>query len=314
LAIYQRGHVEESERTHVLRALAELMSEREIHSIAIKDVAARAGLSRGAFNALFSDLEECFLAALELGVRRGRAALATAYIGEASWVDGIRAGLAALLALLEDEPALARLWIVYSLGGGPRVLRRRSEVITVLCEFIDRGRQEGLARSEPPELTAEGVVGAVLAIVQARLLADDPEPLSGLQGQLMNLIMLPYMGTAAARRELKRSLPPPPQPHPRGRSAVEGLGMRLTHRTACVLMTLAERPGASNREVANRAGIVDQGQISKLLRRLEGLGLIVNVGQGGFRGAPNAWTLTPRGENVEHRVRRGADRSERSLP
>ena len=86
--------------------------------------------------------------------------------------------------------------------------------------------------------------------------------------------------------------------------------MRLTHRTACVLSAIAGHPGASNREVANLAGVVDQGQISKLLSRLERLELIVNVGQGGFRGAPNAWTLTPRGEQVEHRVRRGAQASE----
>jgi AcrR family transcriptional regulator/DNA-binding MarR family transcriptional regulator len=314
VAIDQKGHVEESERARILLALAEVMSEREIHSITVKDVAARAGVSQGAFNELFADLEGCFLAAFELGVRRGRAALAAAYIGESSWADGIRAGLVALLQLLEEEPVLARLWIVYSLGGGPRVLRRRSEVIQVLCEFVDRGRLEGVVRTEPPELTAEGVVGAVLAIVQARLLARDPEPLGGLLGQLMSLIMLPYLGTAAAKRELKRSIPRPPEPHSGGRSAVEGLGMRLTHRTACVLMTLAEHPGASNREVADRAGIVDQGQISKLLSRLEGLGLIVNVSQGGFRGAPNAWTLTPRGAQVEQRVRRGVGESEHSLP
>jgi AcrR family transcriptional regulator len=310
--IDQGGQVEESGRTRILRALAEVVSERDTHSVTVKDVAARAGVSRATFNEQFADLEDCFLAAFELGVRRGRTAMAAAYTDQASWVDGVRAALAALLGLLEEEPALARLWVVYSLGGGPRVLRRRAAVSAVLCEFVDRGRLDGLARGEPPALTAEGVVGAVLAIIQARLLALDPEPLRDLQGQLMSLILLPYMGSASAKRELKRFKPRSSEPAPGGRSVVEGIGMRLTHRTACVLSAIAEHPGASNREVANLAGIVDQGQISKLLSRLEGLGLIVNVGQGGFRGAPNAWTLTPRGEQVEHRVRRGAQPSEHS--
>ncbi len=311
--IDQGGQVEESGRTRILRALAEVVSERDTHSVTVKDVAARAGVSRAKFKERFADLEDCFLAAFELGVRRGRTAMAAAYTGQPTWVDGVRAALAALLDLLEEEPALARLWIVYSLGGGPRVLRRRAAVSAVLCEFVDRGRLEGLARSEPPALTAEGVVGAVLAIIQARLLAPDPEPLRDLQGQLMNLILLPYVGTATAKRELKRSPPRSSESSPGGRSAVEGIGMRLTHRTACVLSAIAEHPGASNREVANLAGIVDQGQISKLLSRLERLGLIANVGKGGFRGAPNAWTLTPRGEQVEHRVRHGAQAaSERS--
>jgi DNA-binding MarR family transcriptional regulator len=69
-----------------------------------------------------------------------------------------------------------------------------------------------------------------------------------------------------------------------------------------VLTAIAERPGASNREVANRAEVVDQGQISKLLSRLEAQGLIVNVGGGGLRGAPNAWELTLRGEQIQQRV------------
>jgi AcrR family transcriptional regulator len=302
--------VEESGRTRILRAMAEVVSEREMHSVTIKDVTTRAGVSRAKFNEQFTDLEDCFLAAFELGVRRGRSAMASAYSGEPTWIDGVRAALAALLGLLEEEPALARLWVVYSLGGGPRVLRRRAAISAVLCEFVDRGRREGLARVEPPALTAEGVVGAVLAIVQARLLSPDPEPLRNLQGQLMSLILLPYMGGAVAKRELKRTVSRSSHAPAGGRSAVEGIGMRLTHRTACVLRAIAEHPGASNREVANLAGIVEQGQISKLLSRLENLELIVNVGQGGYRGAPNAWTLSPRGEQVEHRVRRSAQVSE----
>ena len=41
--------------------------------------------------------------------------------------------------------------------------------------------------------------------------------------------------------------------------------MRLTYRTVRVLGAVGEHPGASNREIAERAGISDQGQISKLL-------------------------------------------------
>jgi AcrR family transcriptional regulator len=306
------GQVEEIERTRILRAMAEAVSEGDLHSMTAAQVAARAGVATAEFNDRFADLEDCFLAAFEWGVRRGRAEMAAAYVREETWVDGIRAALAALLRVLEEEPALARLWIVYSLGGGPRVLRRRAEVIAALCEFVDRGRLERLARSEPPELTAEGTVGGVLAIIQTRLLAPDPEPLVDLLGQLTSLVLLPYRGAAVARRELRRSAPRPPSPQRSGRSNVLGANVRLTYRSARVLKVIAGRPGASNREVADRAGIIDQGQISKLLRRLEGIGLIVNVGDVGLRGEPNAWTLTPRGELVEHSVRERIAELERS--
>ena len=78
--------------------------------------------------------------------------------------------------------------------------------------------------------------------------------------------------------------------------------MRLTYRTVRVLLAIATNPGSSNREVGATAGIDDQGQISKLLSRLERLGLIENSGAGQVRGAPNAWTLIKKGFEVEQLV------------
>jgi hypothetical protein len=128
-------------------------------------------------------------------------------------------------------------------------------------------------------------------------------------GELMGIVVLPYLGAAAARRELARPTPAgsvTTDGAAGGRAVgdpLEGVSMRLTYRTARVLEGLAERPGASNREVATCAGIHDPGQVSKLLRRLEGLGLLVNSCEGHAKGEPNAWGLTPRGERVARSIR-----------
>ena len=82
-----------------------------------------------------------------------------------------------------------------------------------------------------------------------------------------------------------------------GRAGPGVTDFRLTARTQLVLAKVAEYPGASNRRVADLSGIRDQGQISRLMRRLEGNGLIHNTG-GATAGVPNAWRLTPRGEEV----------------
>lgn len=89
--------------------------------------------------------------------------------------------------------------------------------------------------------------------------------------------------------------------------------MRITYRTLRVLGAIAEHPGASNRVVGEVADTHDQGQISKLLARLERLGLVENTSGNGHRptGEPNAWRLTPRGEGIERAVRVGA--GERAL-
>jgi DNA-binding MarR family transcriptional regulator len=70
-----------------------------------------------------------------------------------------------------------------------------------------------------------------------------------------------------------------------------------------VLSAIADRPGASNRQVGDESGAEDQGQISKLLGRLERLGLIENAGGGWAQGEPNAWHLTAKGRQVTQTIR-----------
>ena len=279
-------------------------------SPSVAEVIARSGVSSRAFHEEFPDREACLLAALELGVERARKPVLGAYDAELRWLDAVKAGLVAFLRFLEYEQALGRLLVVYSLSGGELVLRRRVELLAVVAAAVDRGRLEAPAgRQQPPEVIAEGVVGAVLAILQNRLLADGDVAVMDLFGALVSIIVLPYLGVGVARRELLR---PPPrirgaaaiEPPEAGASGERAGGARITYRTARVLSSIAAYPGASNREVADRAGIVDQGQISKLLNRLQARGLIAKLSEGRARGAPNSWRLTERGELVLRERRR----------
>jgi len=92
-----------------------------------------------------------------------------------------------------------------------------------------------------------------------------------------------------------------------GLDPARGLG-RITYRTLCVLQAVAERPGGSNREIAELAGITDESHISRILRRLEGLGVVVRDGGPSHakrsRGEANAWRLTAWGEEVRVAVER----------
>lgn len=82
--------------------------------------------------------------------------------------------------------------------------------------------------------------------------------------------------------------------------------MRLTYRTVRVLLAIGEltEPGVhpSNRQVADAAGISDQGQVSKLLARLSQLGLIENAKEPRGKGEANGWTLTEHGRQVRASV------------
>jgi AcrR family transcriptional regulator len=305
--VLPRGHVTEIQRARMLSAAVEAIEENGYPRLTVAQVINRAKVSRKTFYDLFVDREDCFLAVFERTLDQIRARVVEAFEQESSWREGVRAGLAALLVFIDEEPELARLCIVDALGGGPRVLEERARVLAQLRRVIDRGRTAATVRREPPSVTAEGVIGAVFAVIHTRLLERSSKPYMGLHGPLMSMIVLPYLGVRVASREQSR---PAPQVRRRaktdpgvGRDPMAGLDMRLTYRTVRVLTAIREHPGASNREVANGSGISDQGQISKLLSRLEGLGLIENVGQVQSKGAPNEWYLTERGQRVERATR-----------
>jgi len=300
--------VSEVQRARILSAAAEIAGELGYSGMSIARVTGRAGVSRRTFYDLFEDREDCFLAVFDEAVARATVVATDAASAQQGWREQARAGLSALLEFLGDERVLGALVIVQALGSGPNVLARRAHCLGPLIAFIDQGRsQTKTGRELLPPLTAEGVAGAVLSVIHARMLEPDDRPLVGLLNPLMGMIVLPYLGPAAAAHELSRPVPKVRHvPRRAAKDPLDGLNMRLTYRTLRVLAAIAEQPGASNREVADRAGVHDQGQISKLLARLDHLGLIANTGHGRAKGEANAWRLTPKGEEVERTVRVGA--------
>jgi hypothetical protein len=81
-------------------------------------------------------------------------------------------------------------------------------------------------------------------------------------------------------------------------SQLQRFPVRVTYRSTRVLDAIGDSPGLSNRDVADAAGLSDEGQTSRLLRRLEERGLVQNVGVGHPCGGANAWLLTTYGERV----------------
>jgi len=287
----------------ILSAMVEVVYGQGLHATSVARVLARSGVSRRTFYELYEDRDDCLVAAVEQALKHAQERVIPAYEAESNWVDAVRAGLLALLSFFDEEPELARLCVVEALAGPPAMLARRQQVLQNLAVMLDVAR--GGTRDLPP-LTAEGVVGGVFAIIHTWLLEARRAPLIGLLNPLMGNIVLPYLGAKAARRELARRAPKPPSTRRRPTATgdlTEGLRMRLTYRTLRSLAAIAEQPGASNREIADAAGISDQGQVSKLLKRLAKLGLIGNTGLGQLAGMANAWTITTKGQELLQAVR-----------
>ncbi|HXB65335.1 MAG TPA: TetR family transcriptional regulator [Solirubrobacteraceae bacterium] len=306
-----RGGVADIQRARMIAAMALVARERGVGATTVADVVARSGVSRRTFYELFEDRDACFRAAFDQSVERAARRVLPAYRAAGTWPGRMRAGLGALLEFLDDEPDLAALCVVDALGAGPAAFARRAEVVRLLIGAVDEGRREArVGAAKPTRLAAEGVVGAVLSVLHARLSegkAVGSEPMTGLLGPLMAMVVLPYQGQAAAAREAAKPSPRRRSVTPRSSDPLQALDMRLTYRTVRVLLAIGTLAGEgappSNREVADAAGVADPGQISKLLARLEHLGLIRKDGGGPYRGEPNAWRLTDKGQQIERTIR-----------
>lgn len=218
--------------------------------------------------------------------------LADAVATERGWRERLHAGLTALLEYSDQEPAWARFLVLAPLVAGDSIREHRDRAVRALAGALER--ETGAAsRAHKPRavnagrwassahLTAELVVRGVLAVLCAQMLERPGQPLSSLAPALMAFVERPYRGSDSTLE---------------ARSAAPS--RRVTYRTGRVLSAIGAAPRSNNREIAEAAGLRDEGQTSKLLSRLERRGLVENVGLGAAYGEPNAWLLTADGKRV----------------
>ncbi len=255
----------------------------------------RANVTQREFEQEFSSVEDCLAAAFEHGQALIARAMLGAIEGERDWLTRSRLGLVSVLEFLDSAPGWARLLVIEAPARSAAARARRKHAMERLAELLERGSpeaHEGLALQRG--LTAELVIGGVFSVINARMLKHENLPLIDLAPSLMSLIVLPYLGSEAANKELAY--------RPHAISAKEQLGgerpVRTTYRTALVLRAIEGSPHSNNREIAVAAGLGDEGQASRLLSRLRRQGLIENVGLGQAYGEPNAWLLTAEGKRV----------------
>lgn len=312
-SVFSADQVAAVQRARLIGAMDRVACERGARNVSVAHVVNEAGVSRRTFYELFTSGEDCLAAAFDDALGRVASRLGPIWEGKGPWQERIRSALVELLTFCEEQPFAARILLIESSAGGQSLIDRREAIQARLVAIVDEGRKGVPKDAQPGPLTAEGLVGGVSSVLIARLTGvparngKRPDLLS-LTSSLTSMIVLPYLGAAAARREASR-----PAPKRAKRSGapeqLDGVlelrdaAMRLTYRTLRVLLAVDEHPDGSNRLVGEAAGMKDQGQISKLLARLQRIGLIENTHIYPFKGASNSWALTEKGKRIADAMR-----------
>ena len=306
-------------RRRLLDAMVVCVCERGYAGVSVGSLCARARTSRRTFYNEFGSLQTCFLAVLDDGLETAKGIVVEAVrAGEsetpdmrdrADPLDGARRALSALLAFMDDRPALARVWLVESLAAGSWAMEHRERNITALTEQIIELTVD-VPEAEADRTIIAGVMASVLGLLQRSMLEEASKPLTSLLIPLSRLIAAPDYGRGAQGREAQASQGPGPigameRDESDGRMRLDSGGSadadlpaplsnpRARRMRQCVI-EMAKHPGGSNSAIAAAVGISSHSQTSEILTRLARLGLAQR--RRTKPGYPNVWFLTVRGE------------------
>ena len=200
-----REAVTDSQRTRILQAMIEVVSERGYPETRVVDVIGVAGVSRKTFYELFSSKEDCFLATYDvlLGNLLGDTARGFESKPGLPWAERVAAGLGELLKHLAEHPDEARFAIVEVLAAGPKALARRDAALRQFTGFLDAGRAE--TSVELPGITSLSLAGGINELLYSEILHGAAARLPSRLPDLMFWITLPFLGPEGAAEERERT-------------------------------------------------------------------------------------------------------------
>lgn len=194
------------------RAMADLCFEVGYPQLTLPMLLERAELGEEDFNRRFDDLEDCFCQTLEAHRDDFFAYLdrAMALAEPESWADRLRAVAYGLLRFLQADPVRTHFLTVELGRAGERATLIWTEtIVKPLFELIDEGRSARPDSASLTRSTADAVGGGILLKILAAVENGDLAEGERAVPQLMYSAVLPYLGPAAAEKELH--VPPPPR-------------------------------------------------------------------------------------------------------
>lgn len=197
--------VVENQRRRLIAGVARALAEQGYAELTVKHVIEAAGVSRTTFYANFDNKRDCVLAAHRDVFERLLALLLRACATEREWPRKVRAAFAAAFTFVREAPDEAQLLTLDALATDLTIARQVIDSNAHLAALLRDGRRHTPLGSALPDLTEEGLIGAVSSILGGRLLEGGVEALEGMEPELVQLVLTPYVGAEEARRVAARA-------------------------------------------------------------------------------------------------------------
>ena len=184
----------EAQKHRLFDAAAIVFSRVGYADASAEAISRQAGMSKATFYEHFANKEECLIALFEYATAALVEELVAASRGaERKFEERHSAGLHAILAAIEDDPALAQAILVETVGAGPRLAELRIGALNGFAQVMydetvkAAERSGGPAYASPDEAFA--IVGATFELVSRQLRTGQPERLLDLEPLVQRLIL-----------------------------------------------------------------------------------------------------------------------------
>jgi AcrR family transcriptional regulator len=203
--------VAENQRRRLLAGAGRALAEHGYAALTVTHIIEAGGVSRTTFYANFDNKRDCVLSAHRDAFERLVSAIFRACASESQWPLKVRAAIAASFALMVDEPGVAHLLILNAVATDMEVARQVVDSDAHLAALLRDGRRRTPLGPALPDLTEEGLIGGLSAIVAGHLLDRGVEALARIEPELVQLVLTPYVGAEEAAQVAGAD--PPPHGH-----------------------------------------------------------------------------------------------------
>jgi AcrR family transcriptional regulator len=173
-----------AQRERLLAAMTELMAANGYGNVTIGAIVARSRVSRSAFYNNFADKQACAFAAYDRFIAVLLDALTKRAEAAGTYSEQITGMLAAYFAILQDDPVVARAFLVEMDALGTEARGRRRTAMRGIAQFLRRQHEQSYASgvSLTPPFAEDVYVAIVYAARQLACDALDEEQSPNLRG------------------------------------------------------------------------------------------------------------------------------------
>lgn len=188
------------QRELLVSAFNKAAAEHGYAQLEVEQVLRYAGVSRATFDAHFENKEQGLIAAQDAFFERLWLDMIGACDGSAAWPLKVRAALAAVLGSLAEASSLARVFAIEATAVSLAAAERQFAALDRFAALLRDGRAVYPAAVSLPETTERALVGGIASILSGHLLVEEPRAIPALEGELVELLLIPYLGEDEARR------------------------------------------------------------------------------------------------------------------